>query len=115
MAGLLKWLQAGSGRLFDPDRDRRVQAAAAHVEAELARHRSAFTLAAATRGLDLFTDDVPLVARETFRSLLRRAWRDGTLSASELKTLQWASSALELDERVSQELKREVGLAAFQE
>lgn len=114
MAGLLKWITSGTSRLLDPDRDARIERAGAHIERELARQRKNFSLDEALRGVQLFTEDVPLATRQAFRLLAGRAWRDGELSQGEQKTLQWAAQTLGLSAAVAQELQREVGLRAFQ-
>ena len=114
MAGILGWLKNGSTKLFDPHRDVRVRNAADEVERQLATKREAFNLDRSVVGLDLFPQDVPLVANEVYRSLLQRAWKDERISEGEHKTLRWAAGKLGLDAKTCNELKHEEGVRAFQ-
>jgi hypothetical protein len=115
MAGLLKWIKNSSSALLDPGRDARIKHAASHVEHELASQRDAFSFGIAVRSLELFPEDLPLVRKEAYRSLLARAWRDGRVSSGEQKTLTWAGSALGLTSTICEQLMRETGLRAFEE
>lgn len=115
MAGILNWIKQNTSKLMDPDREARVERAAAQIEHELAARRRAFSLEAAVAGLGLYQEDVPLAARHTYRSLVQRAWRDGEMSDGEKKTLKWAAGSLGLSEDVARELQRDVGIAHFQE
>jgi tellurite resistance protein len=115
MAGLFHWIKSNSGKLLDPDRDARVERAARHLEKQLAVQRKAFALDTALQDVELFTEDIPLVTRHAYRSLVSRAWRDGELSEGEHKTLDWAAQKLGLDEPVRRELQQQVGLRAFRD
>ncbi|HTL29133.1 MAG TPA: hypothetical protein VL282_07930, partial [Tepidisphaeraceae bacterium] len=114
MAGIFGWIRNGSSKLFDPQREVRVRNAAIEVEHRLARARERFVLEDAVKDLDLFPQDVPLVAREVYRSLLQRAWRDEKVTDGDLRTLRWAAEKLKLDSKICNELRHECGTQAFQ-
>ena len=56
--------------------------------------------------VDLFPEEIPLATRQSYRSLLVRAWRDGILTDAEKHTLDWAAGCLGLSEQVSDDLFR---------
>jgi hypothetical protein len=113
MADFMKWIRAGAAAL-DPGRDRRVAAAAEKVEKELAVRRKEFALDSVVRELELFIDDVPLVAARVYKSLLQRAWRDHQISDGERKMLDWAAGVLGIDSARRRSLEQEAGLAAVE-
>jgi hypothetical protein len=115
MPGIFHWIKENTSKLLDPDRDARIKEAAVHIERELAARRREFSLRSAVAGLGLYHEDVPLAARETYRSLASRAWRDGVISDGERKTLTWAAGTLGLADETVRDLQRDVGLARFEE
>lgn len=113
MAGLISWLK--SATLLDPQRGERIRNAAAEVERQLAVQRKNFSVDRVISSLDLFREDVPLVIEQTYRSLVTRAWRDATITEGERRTLEWASTVLNIAPHRARELCSEAGLEAFRQ
>lgn len=101
MAKLFEWIKSAPRRLLDPDRQQRLDSAAADLERRLAEQRSQFDLTHIASILSIYDDDLPEVLRLTYERFVSRAWKDEALTSKERDALRWVAKQLTLDDKTA--------------
>lgn len=111
--GLLNWLGKAATVVLDPDREQRLKAYVASIDADISRLRQGFDFPAASARLGVHPKDKPIVAERLYRQFLERSWKDQQITARERELLAWIAGALHLDDRVAASLDCEFATMAF--
>ncbi|MDB5296763.1 MAG: hypothetical protein JWO31_2746 [Phycisphaerales bacterium] len=97
MADVMKWLRTATKVVFDPHRDRRVTEQAEQVWQHIKAERRAFDYDLTCRIIGVELQDIRVVAERVYQNALGRAWANGSLDATERKSLDIIGDLLRLD------------------
>jgi uncharacterized membrane protein YebE (DUF533 family) len=110
---LLNWLEKAAAVVLDPDKEARLQAYVASIDAQISRLRQAFDFSNAIAQLGIDARDKPIVAERLYRQFLARSWKDQQVTAREEALLGWIAGALELEDHVVARLDGEFATFTF--
>jgi len=115
VAGLLSYIKQASVRLFDPEREARIDTLSRQIATELKTQRSAFVFDEVVAALGVTSRDVEAVRARVYQMALERAWEDRNITEAERKGLQWVARVLNLKGPEKREVELAVGKRVCEE
>ena len=114
MSNLLGWLKAAAVKTLDPGREQRIAVFAEEIWRQLKEQRSAFNFKQTMIGLGADIEDNLLVAEHVYGDAVRRAWKDGTVTATERLGLDFIGHVLPPPPERVREIELQQGLNVFE-
>ncbi len=116
--GLIDWIKTGINEVtsaIDAEREARINAHTARVEAEVGRVKQGFVFEDAVKKFEISTGDRPVVAERVYRRFLARTWTDLSLTDREAELLNWAAGCLGIPAGKVSQLNQEAAADAFRQ
>ena len=116
--GLIDWIKTGINEVtsaIDAEREARIEAHAARIEAEVGRLKQGFVFEDALKKFEISSGDRPVVAERVYRRFLARTWTDLSLSDRESELLGWAAGCLGVSAAKVKQLNEEAAANAFRQ
>ena len=110
---VLSLLQKGWTTLVDPDREERLNRAVALVHRALSDQRDAFDLEATLAQHEINEGERDEIVQRIYQKCLNKAWSDSTVTAKELRTLEWVATRLQMQPQEAARLLREQAESVF--
>jgi len=116
--GLINWIKTGITEVtsaIDAEREARIDAHVARVDAEFSRLKKDFAFDAAVEKLNISSGDRQAVAERVYRNFLARSWTDLSQSDREVELLAWAAGLLGLPAGRTTHLNQEAAATVFRQ